>query len=201
MNENYIYEYSSLLERVFSYAHKNLYSTSAIEKSIAYSSFFQSIEKSGASISKTITENKLIESVFNIANLDSSDVPQYNQCLWAAEAYLRIQLKTKLTFECIFLFLPIKKMYEMFDLYHEMDFSQTVQCFNDIFNSSNTLSKLLENNNITITQLSKETGISVNSLYSLKTKRRNISAMDVLNASKIASFFRVRIETLACIPQ
>lgn len=197
MNSEYLYDYANLFERVLSTGYKLNYSTSAIERAISYSSFFQEIEKDKNGFAPIITDIDLIQSLFPEYDVSLDKVPIYNQCLWSAEAYLRIQGFTQLTFEAIFLYIPINKMYHFFTIYHEMDFSQIIQEFTTLYEQKSALSLLIDKYKYSITDISKITNIPTVTLYSLKQRRRNIKKVSVEAIKSIADIFNVRIETLA----
>lgn len=196
MNSNYIYEYSELLERLFSAAHHYKYSTKALEKMISYSSFFQRLEKDN-DIPAIISEYDLFKEIFPECYIDTLHLPIYNQCLWAAEAYIRIQNYTGLTFETIFIYIPIACMYKYFDIYHEMDFSQIIDEFNRLKKEKSILSILLNNFNYSIKKVSNITNVSYDTIYSLAHRRRDIKKINIETIFKLSKIFMVRIETLS----
>lgn len=194
MNSNYLYDYVNLLERVFSFGYKTNYSTSAIERAISYSSFFQKIEKNESPI---INDSLLLTTLFQENSINLEAIPVYNQCLWAAEAYLRIQDECRLSFEAIFLYIPINKMYDYFPLYHEMDFSHIVKEFLSLYEKKSVFSLLLDKYNFALNNVSNDICISYETLYSLKQRRRDIKKISVETGKAIADYFNVRLETLA----
>ena len=194
MNNEYIYEYAAKLERVLSFAYAHKYSLRAIERAIAYSPYFQAIESDHRGFAPIIDDSSLLRNVFGETSYDG--VTTYNQCVWAAEAYMRIQSETRLTFEAIFIYLPIDKMYEYFPLFHEMDFSHIVAEFNRLMDSSSLLDILLTRFGYTLKSVSEETGIPYDTLFSIKKRRRDIKKINAESACALASLFRVRVETL-----
>lgn len=194
MNSNYLYDYVNLLERVFSFGYKTNYSTSAIERAISYSSFFQKIEKNESPI---INDSLLLTTLFQENSINLEAIPVYNQCLWAAEAYLRIQDECRLSFEAIFLYIPINKMYDYFPLYHEMDFSHIVKEFLSLYEKKSVFSLLLDKYSFALNNVSNDICISYETLYSLKQRRRDIKKISVETGKAIADYFNVRLETLA----
>lgn len=197
MNNNYLYEYVNDLERVFSVSYNKEYSIDAIQKRVSYSGFFQSIEKSNYPSAPIITDKDLIKSLFPELDISLVDIPIYNQCLWAAEAYLRIQDFSKLTFEAIFLYIPINKMYDYFSIYHEMDFSQIVDEFKRLFAAKSVLSLLLDKYHYSVRELSYMTNIPYDTLISLKQRKRDIKKVNIETVVIIADALHVRVETLA----
>ena len=143
MNSVYLYDYVNCLERVLAVAYKRQYSLNALERLISYSPFFQKIERDSL-VAPIIDEHILINGFFPYVKVDLDDLPTYNQCLWAAESYLRIQKETGLTFEAIFLYCPIKKMYEQFNVFHEMDFSQIINYFKELYLSQSIFEILMK---------------------------------------------------------
>ena len=197
MNNVYLDEYTSLFGTVLSYAYKIRYSLDALAREVSYSSFFQEIEKDRDTLPSYITDRELLMEIFNNTYRESLPITSYNQCLWAAESYLRIQEETKLTFEAIFIYLPIEKIYQYFDLYHEMDFSQIVKEFIRLFNEESVLSILMKKYGYSLKGVSEKLDISYDTLKSLKNRTRDVKKVDINIIYKLSSFFNVRMETIA----
>ena len=197
MNSNYLYEYASLLEKVLSTGYYLNYSPVALERLISYSPYFQAIENDKESFSPIINDSVLIKSLFSEQDININDIPSYNQCLWAAEAYLRIQGSTGLTFEAIFLYIQISKMYSLFPLYHEMDFSQIIDEFNCLYKNESVLSILLKKYKYSLKDVSMKCKIPYVTLSSLKQRKRDIKKANVEAIISLAKVFKVRVETIA----
>lgn len=196
MNDNYFENNIALLERIFSLAYEYKYSLTALEKNISNSFYFQKIERDDY-ISPIIIDISLTKDVLPELNVDLENVPIYKQCLWAAESYLRIQKETHFTFELIFLYIPIRKMYEYFEIYHEMDFSQIIKEFNRLYLEKSVLNLLINYYQIKLKSISEITDISYSTLLSLNNRRRDIKKVNVEDAIKLAKLFRVRVETIS----
>ena len=196
MNDTYFDEFVGLLERIFSYAYKKEYSLDAVEKEISRSSIFQLAEKKKGVIIPFVDDYTIINKIFGEAPNDLADIPTYKECAWAAESYCHIQKETQLTFEAIFLYIPIKKMYEYFPVYHEMDFFQIVNEFSRLYFKTSVLSLLIDKRDIFLKYISQEIGMSYASIFSYKKRRRDIKKMSAESACKLANIFDVRIETL-----
>lgn len=194
MNINYLYEISSKLERVLSLGYQNKFSSSFIERQISYSPYFQKVEKSNQFVSSIINEEQLLKEIY--PDINDVDCPKYNQCMWTSEAYLRIQENTGLTFECIFLYIPINKMYEYFPLYHEMDFSHIIEVFKSLHSEKSVLSILIDKYHYSLKDVSHFIDVSYDTLYSAKQRRRDIKKLDFDVLYKLSNVFNVRLETL-----
>ena len=196
MNDIYLSEYTNVFERLLSYAYENGYSFKGLERDISRSSFFQHIEKYDVPFPLVVDDNTLARRIFSDPSINLMEVRSYNQCMWAAEAYLKIQGDTRLSFEAIFLYIPITKMFEYFPLYHEMDFSHIINEFKRLFQKQSVLNILIKNFNYPIKYISDSVGLSYDTLYSYKQRRRNIKKMSAETAYALASLFKVRMETL-----
>ena len=196
MNSNYLYEYANEFERVLSTGYQYHYSTLTIEKLIARSSYFQKIETDSYNSAPIIQDSDLIKQLFSELNINLLELPVYNQCLWAAEAYLRIQGESKLSFECIFLYIPLTKMYELFPLYHEMDFSHIVKYFNELYEKESVLSILLQRYDYSLKEIAEKIDIPYDTLYSFKQRRRDIKKYNIEDVLKLSRIFDVRVETI-----
>ena len=199
MDEFYLYEYSEVLERILSTATKYQYTLSTVEKRISDSGFFHLIEISHHGFSPIGDNDLLIKSYFRETDVDLKNVPIYNHCLWAAEAYMWIQCKTNLSFEAIFLIMPLEVMYDRFPVYHEMDFSHIVNHFLERQKEKTIFAILLERYGYKLNDVAEKTGISKDTLYSFKQGKRDIKKANVDVVQKLASYFHVRIETFASI--
>jgi len=199
MDDRYFYQYSKILERIFSAGFKYDYSFNAIEKCIADSGFFRLVETSHHGVAPLGNEQNLIDAFFPERKINANDVPIYNHCLWAADAYIWIQFKTRLSFEAIFLILPLEVMYDRFPIYHEMDFSHIVNYFLERQKEHTIFAILLERYGYKLNDVAEKTGISKDTLYSFKQGKRDIRKANVDIVQKLASYFHVRIETFASI--
>ena len=185
-----------LLERLLSIAYHQKYSLSAVEHEISYSPYFQKIEKDHDGYSPIIDETSLIKEIFKDDNIKSMDIPSYNQCMWAAEAYLRIQGETRLTFEAIFLYMPIADIYNYFPLFHEMDFSHIINEFKRLYSERSILDLLLDKYHYSVKEISERINVPYETLYSYKQRRRDIRKINADVAYVLSSVLKVRIETL-----
>ena len=196
MRYSYIDEYAELFSIILSVGYKKQYTTNSIERAISYSPYFQAIEKDVLQIAPLVNDKVLVKTIYPDLNIDFSKITLYVHCVWAAESYLRIQGETGLTFECIFLYIPLKKMYEYFPIYHEMDFSHILNEFQRLYKTQSALSLILDRYGYSIEDVCKKTNIPYETLYSFKKRRRNIKKISVEVASALSYALNKRIETI-----
>ena len=194
MENTYIEERINNLERILSTGYKYEYALDFIERGISYCSYFQMIERHQNPFPLS---SALVDSIYYDIKVDHDEVPTYRECLWAAEAYVRIQNHTRLSFEAIFLIMPLKEMYNTFPLYHELDFSKIIEHFMNKQKEKTIFSLLLKKYGYKLDYVAKKVDISINTLYSFKQGKRDMKKANVDLVQKLASFFNVRIETFA----
>jgi len=83
---------------------------------------------------------------------------------WVSEVYIRLFIKYKKSFSYLFLLLPLRKLIEMFELYHQMDFSETYSVFENLMKEKRILPLLINKNNLTMKKLSELTKINYNTI-------------------------------------
>ena len=88
-------------------------------------------------------------------------------------------------------------MSDLFPLYHEMDFSHIVKEFKRLFEQESVFSKLLKKYKYSLNKISENTGISYETLYSIKQRRREAEKASFATIVKISNVFNVRPETIA----
>lgn len=197
MNCIYLEEYTEKFGRILSIGYKLKISPFFIERSISYSKYFKAIEYDNFKIPPFPSDNELIKEIYVGINKDFDEIPNYRECYWAAESYLRIQGVTQLPFECIFLYIPLEKMYKYFNLYHEIDFVHIIEEFNRLYQQNSTIDILTKTYKYQLKEISEITNVSYNTLLSIKDRRRDIKKLNVEAVSKLAKIFNVQIETLA----
>ena len=161
--------------------------THALEKS----EFLQKIEadkyddyfnKPVLDVFEAVTGNKLSEdNGFGI----------YNDAYWSAVSYFDLHLKTNKPFSYLFLKLPLEKMLDMYDVYHEMDFSSLLERFNELEKEKTILRALCEEKHVSLSKISKGTGISVNTLMKYNASDNALYKASFQNVIEIATFLEV----------
>ena len=87
-------------------------------------------------------------------------------------------------------------MFSYFPLYHEMDFSHLLDEFTRLYHEKSVLAILCERYGLSLKEISTMTNISYSTLVSLSQRKRDIRKLNAKDAVSLASFLRVRIETL-----
>ena len=115
----------------------------------------------------------------------------FNDAYWCGYTYFELHLRTKKPFSYLFLKLPLNRLLDMYPLYHEMDITQ-VENYIANREDENTIIKLLcKKKLVSMTKLSSETGISINTIKKYAASDTNLYAASFQNIVKIARFFDV----------
>lgn len=183
------------LGEILSIAYHHKYATSVIESRIAHSPFFIAVEQNIDSPTLYMSPSKLINSIFYDIKVDGK-IELYNQTLWAAELYVRIQDKTHLTFEAIFLYLSLDQAYQMYPIYHEMDFSQSVNYFMSLKKENSVLSMAMRKNKVDGYELAKYADLSYPTISALRQEKRDINKVQAKSLYKISNYLHLRLESL-----
>lgn len=192
--DDYIEKYQSALERLLSKTIGLHFSFSFIERKIAYSDVFSEFEKSNVTLIAFNDNERIYDAIFGNSDNDllMEDDAIYS---WLSFVYIHLFLKFKVTFEMLFMALPLKKALNMFHLYHEMDITQVDKVFDDAIIPS-SLSCVMDSKKITVRQLSEKTRIPFATIRSLKYGYRSIDKLEASKLISIAFALNVKTETL-----
>lgn len=173
------------------------YSTEVIEKRISESKYFNNFNKDFFTSESYISTDEIIESIYFDADLDENTKNvTYNELEWVSMVYINIIEDTGLGFEAIFCYAPIEKVIMMYRLYHELDFSKSVEWFNEERDKASIIKVLMKRMNMSNDYVSSKTNISLSMIDALKNRRRDIKKLDVERAFALANTLNIKIETL-----
>ena len=136
------------------------------------------------------------ESVIDVFNgmldsyLSSEDIDdEWNDYYWVGKAYFYIQDVTHKSFCYIFMKLPFEVLHKMFDLYHEMDMSHTLEVFYECEKQTTILKELCKRRKMSINKLSEETNIPVSTLTKYRKSDEALYKANFRNIYILSRFF------------
>lgn len=190
-----------LFARIFFYGLSKDYSYEYIEKKICDSFFVRMLEEHNddsfiynSNIFKVIDDIYLVSS----SNVIKEDTLSMNSlCLWLGEAYVRLFFKFAKSFSFIFLYFPLSTTIQAFNIYHEMDFVQLYDLFEELINKETILNKLLKKRSISKEQLSILSGINKNTISNYSRSNDNIYFSNYHNLFIISKILDVNINVFA----
>lgn len=192
--DDYIEKYQSVLEHLFSKAIGLRYSYSFIERKIAYSDVFSEFERSNITLIAFNDNDKIYDAIFGNSE---NDLIRENDSIyaWLGFVYVHLFLKFKVTFEMLFMAIPIEKALNMYHLYHEMDISKVENAFIETITPT-ALTLIMKYKKITTKELSIRANIPLATIRSLKYGYRSIDKLEAYKLVKLAFGLNVKVETL-----
>lgn len=172
------------------------YSLKLIESRIAKSNYFITINNDFSDAINFITTQTLVTSLFPEVNALSFLESNYVVCEWMANMYIYIISNLNINFETLFLYIPIEKALKMFDLYHEMDFSASLDLFNNLKQEKSVISIRMKQLKLSNSDISILTNISLPMINSLRNRKRDITKLDVKRAMLLAKALHISLDTL-----
>ncbi len=194
-----LYHYLDMFANVLSFGHELGYSFDVLEKRISKHKKFLAIELDNNSPNLYLDRKDVLKEIFFDSPKEVDELIRYNECEWVADMYLHLEAETGFTFELLFLYIPLERAYEMFPIYHEMDFAQSVDYFNEIFKKTTPLELLMKKKSLNGKKISEICGISYSTIMSIKNGQRDIKNLNSLALLKLTNLFNVRSETLLAV--
>ena len=116
----------------------------------------------------------LFEEIFDLPYKDDDPFFNFNDAYWCGYVYTSIFYKYQKPFSYIFSVLPLKNLMDKYAVYHEMDISQIFELFEELETKETVFARLLKEKKLSMAFLSKETGISINTLKKYKESNHNL---------------------------
>ena len=193
MNSYDLNKVKYVFARLFVVAIQNMVHPTAFTHALEKSDFLKKIEsdKYDDYFNKSILD--IYESVTGSMLGEDDGFGVFNDAFWSAVSYFDLRLKTNKPFAYIFLKLPLEKLLDMYDVYHEMDFSSLLERFAELEKEKTILRALCEERHISLSKLSKGTGISANTLSKYNASDEALYKGSFQNIIEIATFLDVPI--------
>lgn len=115
----------------------------------------------------------------------------YNDAYWCGVAYFYIKKHLNKPLSYVLLKLPFDVLINLYNPYHEADFSKTLEYFKSIENTNSILKLLCQENKISLSQLSVNTGISLNTIKKFYKKDEFLYSGSFQYILKIARYFDI----------
>ena len=193
MNNYDIDKVKYIFARLFVVAVQNMTNLNAFTRALEKNEFVQKIEanKYDDYFNKSILE--MFESITSNTIREDDSFGIYNDAYWSGVSYFDLHLKTNKPFSYIFLKLPFEKMLDIYDVYHEMDFSSLYEYFQKLEQEKTILRLLCEQSHKSLSKISKATSISINTLSKYNASDEALYKASFQNIIKIANYFDVPI--------
>ena len=193
--DDYVNKYQDALSYILSRAVYEKYSFSYIEKVISYSSVFSELEKSNVTQIAFSSYEKNYSILFPDSSNNDFVFNPYDMFSWIGSSYMKLFLSLEITFELLFIILPLPEMMNLYSLYHEMDYTQLLNHVRELVPFS-PLDTIMKNRNISSNKLSELSGVSCPTIKALRYGRRDINKFEAGNLFKVAIHLNVKAESL-----
>ena len=195
LSDDYVVKYQDTISYFISRAIHDGYSFSHIEYSIAHSSIIEEFEKSNITLIAFSSMEKNYNLVFPFSKNDGFILNVYDKYGWSGFIYLHLFFDLKMTFEALFMVIPIEEMLSCYPLYHEMDYRQMLKYVKEKIKHS-TLDVIMKQRNVSTKELSMMTGINYSTLNAIRYNKRDIDKMESKKLYLISKALNVKTESL-----
>ena len=189
-------QYVSTLACILSYGYSKQCLPSYLERLIAYSRPFTEFENGNSKTLAFSSPQAIIRELY----LRSDDARISNDINgvfgWMASVYMRLAIQLHpITFECIFMGLPLDELMQKYPVYHEMDYFHIEKVFMERIHYSK-LDCVMKRLGFSTKKLSKDSGLSENAIRSFRYGYRDIKKAEAMTLMAIASALNVKPSTL-----
>ena len=194
LSDDYVDKYANTLSYLIGRSYHEGYSFDYIEKSIAYSLPISELEKSNVTIFAFSSFEKIYHNIF--PDKDNDYVFSiYDIFGWVGYTYMHLFLNLEITFEALFYIIPIQEMLNLYNLYHEMSFSQIVDYAKEKIKHS-ILDVVMKRKEISNKVLLNKTNISISTINALRYGKRSIAKLEADKLLLLSHALKVKMETL-----
>lgn len=115
----------------------------------------------------------------------------YNDAYWCGSAYFYIKFHTHKPLSYVLLKLPFDELIDLYNPYHEADYSKTLGYFINCEKRTTILKTLCKENKISMPRLSKDTLININTLKRYAKDDKNLYTGSFQNILIISKYFNI----------
>ena len=195
LSDDYVTTFQDALGYIIGRTISNEYSPRFVERTIAYSSAFSLLERSDITELAFSPKEYIFERMFEINISNEYEYSPYDVYGWLGYTYIRLFFDLKTTFESLFFVLPIDEAINMYPLYHEMDYLQTLEYLKGKVKYS-LLDVIMTYRKISSQKLSRLSGVSYSTITALRYGKRDINKLEGSSLLKLSNTLRVKMESL-----
>ena len=195
LSDDYLTKYCDTLSYIIGRSINDGYSFSSIEKEIADSKMIKEFERSNITTIAFSSAEKLYSDIFPDSVNTGFKLNIYDVYGWAGLSYIHLFIEMQITFETLFIVLPIKEMINLYPLYHEMSFSQLLNHAKELIPYS-YLDNIMKKRELSTNELSQKTGIPFSTINQLRYGKRDIGKLESNKLLTLSKFLNVKPESL-----
>ena len=172
----------------------------AIQNKVNFLAFTKALERS--EFAYKIEDGKydeyfhksLIDIFYDITNVrlnEDTSFGIYNDAYWCGVTYFYIKHKTQKPLSYVLLKMPFDELIELYNPYHEADYSKTLEYFLNHEKDETILKRICKENRTSLSRLSKETSININTLKRYAKQDEHLYSGSFQNILTIAKYFNI----------
>ena len=199
INYSNLNKFNDLVGRLFFYGFSNHFSNIYIQESVSMSFIFKDyLDKGDDFFIDNYLDIDIFQKTYNVFKVDENAINQTNTLsMWLSEAYLRLYFRYHKAMSFIFLYIPLEKMIQLFDIYHEMDWRQLYHYSEEKISKASLLSLLLKERKMNVKELSVLTDIKYQTLKNYTRNNNLIYNASFSNIYMISSVLKADILVFA----
>lgn len=191
MNNYDVRAVRDIFSRIFVLGIKYKFNFESFTFSLSKSRFIEYIEKERYIEIVNIDIKNIFYSIYSYSINEDTSYGVYNDAYWVGQSYFDLHLKTKKSFAYIFLKLSLRKMMDMYPVYHEMDFTSLYSYFLELEKKETILALLCKDKGCSLIDVSKKTLISSNTLKLFRKSDAALYKSSFQNIVKLSNYFDV----------
>ena len=195
LSDDYLTKYGDVIGYLIGRAIGENYSHLYIEHSISYSSMIYELERSNITTIAFSSCEAIYQNIFPKKDNKGYIYSPYDIYGWLGYIYLHLFLDLEITFELLFILLPINEAIDMYPLYHEMDYLKTLEYVKSKIKYT-YLDLIMNNKNLSSKDIANSSGIPFSTIQALRYGKRDIDKLEAYKILLLANSIGVKIESL-----
>jgi len=184
LNNINIKEIKEKLSNFISYLHTtNKISLEQINEKIINDDYFDFLERNKTNELLDLTYASFLRELYGVEEVFERE--EISEIVWAIESIVSISINKSIPLKQVFLLCPIEEMIKYFNPYHEMNEKEIVEEFINNNYKKSILRILRKRSNISISKLSKLTGVKESTIKYYELKNSNLFNGNLNNILKI----------------
>ncbi|MDO4940560.1 MAG: hypothetical protein Q4E33_02585 [Erysipelotrichaceae bacterium] len=179
-------KYYDCISQLFSMALFHRIHLVTITDTIAKSDLIEDIEKDKYDIILNNSTKDIFIHLFPSAFILDEYKTKFDEGYWCGYVYMNLFYHFKKPFSYLFLKLPLTKLLDMYEVFHQMDISQMYIEFERIEKENTIMELLLIKNKMSITRLSKISKVPIRTISYYKKSDYNLYKGSYENIRRIA---------------
>lgn len=171
---NDTYKISELISSIIFYGLKRGYSYSSIEERMMRSEVIRDLENGDSSFLYKTNIEEVVQKMYALPEEVLFLGESNSLSMWLGDIYTKLFFTKNKSFSYLFLYYPLNKAIDDYDIYHEMDINQLIKHFSDLEKENTILSLLLKKRGLKVRELSSLADVNINTIVSYTRDNENV---------------------------